>query len=143
MSTGGDSRPKPTSPRDVDDFAIFSRFARWFVLRLVRLAVSRWYGFLAIAFIGLGFAIAGTAGLFLIAAPGRRLGRIILYLFFAAWLCVGLLLGLVRHAVRRQPPEWRELNATGRFDRIVITIFGTVILGLPIAWLAWTIMAPG
>jgi hypothetical protein len=129
----------PKISPDDDEFGVAQKSYGWLVRRLVRIALTRWYGFVVTIFAGVGF---GLAALGVYALPASRLtGRIGMLLAFGVWLCIGLLLGLVRHAIRKQPADWHTLGATARFDRILITLLGSAILGAPIAGLIWAIVA--
>jgi hypothetical protein len=128
-------RPLPSSMDD--EIAPFQRLYGRIVRRLVRLAVSRWYGFVVILAVGVGFAALAVATF---VTPYA--GRLSLYIAFGAWLCVGLLLALIRHALRRPRGEWKDLGAMGRVFRLMLTIGGTAILSAPIAWIVWKIFSP-
>ena len=63
----------------------------------------------------------------------------IMLLWFAL-LCLALLLGMVRRALRGPTRRWDQLPSFGRVQRVVVTVLGTASLLTPFAWIAWRIM---
>ena len=57
--------------------------------------------------------------------------------------CLGLLLALFRRSLKKMPNrEWHDLDAIGRFDRIVLTMVGTAMFAAPVVWVVRWILSP-
>jgi len=97
-------------------------------------------GFLAVIWAGVGFVAAGVAA-FEYLPSSRATTRLSILLLVGGWLCVGLLLALARHLMRRPVPEWGELGPARRALRVSLTVVGTAIFAFPIGWIAWLIFS--
>jgi hypothetical protein len=57
-----------------------------------------------------------------------------------AWMCLGLLAGMLRRILRGPTVAWDQLSRLGKLQRVMVTALGTAFLIAPIAWIAWLIM---
>jgi hypothetical protein len=123
------------SPSSDDPFGLS---LRWIMRRLIRLAFDRYFGSPFVLLVGLLLAIGGLA---LLDSPlGGTLGEFGFYLLLGAFLCLGLLTGMLRRYLRKPRAEWPKLGMFGRIGRLSLVLVGTVVFFAPFAWVAWLIV---
>jgi hypothetical protein len=117
------------------EFQYLFAFLRWLHRRLLRLALRPYFGWTMVLALGTVLAIAGYL---IVLHTGSDFG---FYVLMSAWLCLGVLFGLLRRSLKHPQPSWEGLSAFGRIGRILVTACGTALFLAPFLWIAWKVAA--
>jgi hypothetical protein len=130
----------PSSGSSDPDIHLFVVVFTWLRRRLLRLALRPYFGWTLVLVVGAIFAAAGVVTLLATKLiPGRAAARLGWYLLLSAWLCLGVLFGLLRRSLKHPRPGWDALTAFGRIGRILVTACGTALFLAPFLWIAWKV----
>src|SRR5262245_13028653 len=122
MRTG---RPTPAPfPRKLDPI---ERAIKRFTLFAWRVR----FGWALLLVVGGTLSAIGIGVLVTFPALPELVHQAVIYMLILAWVCLGLLTGMFRRALRGRALLWAQLTAVGKLARVAVTALGTAVMLAP------------